>query len=109
MRPRRPGARHLRLQDDPPWDASAYLNTPDSAATHFVEQTEQAANLVAHDEISQSKLWSWPFVRIQLHISQRYGPRIEYWLGVFDLEILDAAMVDGLAQTHQSLAGRRKA
>ena len=84
MRPRRPGARHLRLQDDPPWDASAYLNMPGSAAPHFVEKPHQANHLVAHDEIRQREFGPWPSVRIQLHVSQGRRSRIEYGLRVPD-------------------------
>src|ERR1035438_2810461 len=100
MRPRRPGARHLRLQDDPPWDASAYLNTPDSAPPHFVKKANQADNLVAHNEVRQRDLWSRPFVRVELHVFQRHRPRIEYGLGMSDLQVFDAAVFDGLEVRH---------
>jgi hypothetical protein len=81
---------------------------PDSAAVHLVEETHQAKDFIAHDEICQADLWPWPFVRVELHVSQRHRPRIEYGLRIPDFEVFDAAVVDGLAQPHQDLARRRK-
>ena len=84
-----------------------HLYAPNRTALHVVEKPHQAVNLIAHDEVREGEFWSWPFVRIQLHVSQRHRPRIEYGLGMSHLQVFDAAVVDGLAQAHQGLARRR--
>jgi hypothetical protein len=74
---------------------------------HLVEKAHQAENLFAQDEIPNAELRPRPFVRVELHVPQCHGHRIEHWLGVPYLEILDAAVVDGLAQPDEGLARRR--
>jgi hypothetical protein len=98
----------LGLNEDPPWQAGVHLYAPKGTAPDFVKKPHQANDFVAHCEVGQGDFWPGRFVRIQLHISQRDGPRIEYGLRVPDLEVLDAAVIDGLAQPHQRLARRRK-
>jgi len=98
----------LGLDKHPPWQAGVNLNAPNSAALHFVKALQQTDDLIAHDEIVETEFWSWPFVRIQLHVPQRHRPRIEDGLGVSHLQVFDDAVVDGLAQPHQCLARWRK-
>src|ERR1035438_1781286 len=78
------GAPDLGLDKHPPWQAGVHLNAPESAAPHLVKALQQTNDLIAHDEVVEAEFWPWPLIRIQLHVSQRHWPRIEYGLGVPD-------------------------
>jgi hypothetical protein len=96
------------LDQHPPRQAGMNLNAPDGAALHFVKALQQTDDLIAHDEVLEAEFRPRVLVRVQLHVSQRNRPRIEDRLQMPDLQIFDAAVVDGLAQAHKGLARRRK-
>jgi len=87
----------LGLDKHPPWQAGVHFYASDGAAPDFVEKAHQADDLIAHDEVVEAEFWPRGLLPGQLHVPDGQGPRIEYGLGVADLQVFDPAVVDRLA------------